>query len=340
MLDSPVTPSQDNVKPGLDQLKGFDASIQSWYADCRSKPSCPLNPDPKLRVQQARASLKATPIDVEIEGKKRRFELSDLDSALFEIQYGPFAYDPANEAIAALSGTDTARKTLAVSFLLNLADELDMKQDDGTYGNAQEANFVVVCADSAAPSTEAEVQTIINEIAGLDPIISDDAQDITADCQFLPTGGNKGAISRSSAADHVLITASRGDPATPYAWAQELADALGVNSYTTYDGPGHANLLDNSCLLDAAVGFFVSLHSAPAHCPKVPGTTSFGRFMATQFAKEDSDTDTVNDAYVNCLAPGLESLDQLALAAPVTDSMSSSIEDEITALVINCSSGR
>jgi hypothetical protein len=70
-----------------------------------------------------------------------------------------------------------------------------------------------------------------------------------------------------------------GDPATPYEWAQQMADALESGTLLTYEGDGHtAFFTGGECIQQAVVDYLVDL-TVPAEgtrCPAQDTTTAFG----------------------------------------------------------------
>jgi len=80
---------------------------------------------------------------------------------------------------------------------------------------------------------------------------------ICADWPYPPTG-KTGAITADGAAPIVVI-GTTNDPATPYAWAENLAGELSSGVLLTYDGEGHtAYGRSNECILDAVDTYLVT----------------------------------------------------------------------------------
>ena len=345
VLDSPVTPSSDASKIALDQLKGFDASIQAWFADCTAKPSCPLAPDPNTTVTSVRASLHTQPVDVSVSGKSRTLTRDMLDEAITGAQYQPAVFDAVNAAVAAMAGTDVQRKELGARMIVRLYDQFSLKRPDGTFGNAREVLQIVNCADLTASMTDAALQSLIDATKDLHPILVDSAYDSAPACKYLPTGGTKGVITSSSAAAKIMVTASTGDPATPYPWAKEFTEALGVTQLTTYDGPGHGNLLTDQCLSDAATEFLVNLTPGPESCAKNPKATSFAHYLAQQIARSASQANpnssiTLRNATLTCLETGIAQLDLLKVATVDEPDDDPQLYNQLVRLGARCASER
>jgi hypothetical protein len=56
-----------------------------------------------------------------------------------------------------------------------------------------------------------------------------------------------------------LVVGTTGDPATPYAWSERMADLLESGHLLTFVGEGHTGVGGKSaCIDDAAINFLVS----------------------------------------------------------------------------------
>jgi pimeloyl-ACP methyl ester carboxylesterase len=67
------------------------------------------------------------------------------------------------------------------------------------------------------------------------------------------------------------------DPATPYAWALDVARQIPQARLVTYDGWGHGVYRQSPCARQLIDNYLVSLRIPPrgAHCPAIaPGNTS------------------------------------------------------------------
>jgi hypothetical protein len=73
-------------------------------------------------------------------------------------------------------------------------------------------------------------------------------------------------ITAAGSAD-ILVVGTTNDPATPYVWAQALADELENGHLITYHGEGHtAYNKSNSCVDDAVDDYFIDV-TVPASDP-------------------------------------------------------------------------
>jgi hypothetical protein len=77
-----------------------------------------------------------------------------------------------------------------------------------------------------------------------------------AEWPFPPTRVREPIVAAGSA--DILVLGTTNDPATPYVWAQALADQLENGHLITYNGEGHtAYNKSNDCVNDAVDDFFI-----------------------------------------------------------------------------------
>jgi hypothetical protein len=66
----------------------------------------------------------------------------------------------------------------------------------------------------------------------------------------------------------IVVVGGKGDPATPYEWAQGLARELSSGRLLTYEGDGHTSYARGSACVDGAVDAYLVDLNVPS-----PGTT-------------------------------------------------------------------
>jgi hypothetical protein len=147
------------------------------------------------------------------------------------------------------------------SFPFTVADAYYDRSTDGTYANnSTEAFTVINCLDYPVDSN---VDTMRAEAAALDaaaPVFGHlMAWGGTACSNWpFPATGAPGPIVAAGSAD-ILVVGTTNDPATPYAWAQNVAAQLENGHLITYTGEGHtAYNKSNDCVLNAVDDYFIS----------------------------------------------------------------------------------
>ena len=75
---------------------------------------------------------------------------------------------------------------------------------------------------------------------------------VSCDYWPVPATGKPEKITAAGAAPIVVVGTTR-DPATPYEWAEQLADQLESGRLVTYDGDGHTAYMRSNDCIDKAV---------------------------------------------------------------------------------------
>lgn len=83
-------------------------------------------------------------------------------------------------------------------------------------------------------------------------------------CAYWPTPatGTPHPI-EAKGADPILVVGTTKDPATPYKWAQALADQLASGRLLTYDGDGHTAYGRGSECIDSAINAYLLKGTVP-----------------------------------------------------------------------------
>jgi pimeloyl-ACP methyl ester carboxylesterase len=260
VLDGALDPAASAVELDEVQAQGFEVALKSWIANCVTSSKCPLGTSAataEQRLDTWLATLRTAPV-AGSSGRTLTWSLAvqGIAAALYTIE----DWDGLTISIgAAMKGNPVG--------LLRLSDQIDGRQDDGSYDNLIESNMAINCVDRPR----------IGPIAAYAAAAAAGAKDGPTFGQFIGWGNvacadwpvapelAPGPISPAGSPPIMVIGTLR-DPATPYRWAQALAkEAKGP--LLTYDGDGHTAFLQSSCV-DAVVKTFVVSLKDPA-----PGTT-------------------------------------------------------------------
>ena len=243
VLDGSVTPSRSLIAQSAGQAKGISRALQSFADSCNAKPGCPIAPDAMSRVDAVAAKLAAEPLRVNTGAKTAKGGIETLDKDQFVTGLVTGLYDPTSfgamaEAIAALDGTDAAKAQLAGTFLLGLAGEQHSRRADGTYGNGYETQSVVNCLDASGPLEPGDLPKVRAQAGPIAPVLDTDPATDAPDCTSLATG-DRLTIGAVAAREHILVVGTKGDPATPIEWTDQMAAALGGVSVLRYESVIH-----------------------------------------------------------------------------------------------------
>ena len=152
-----------------------------------------------------------------------------------------------------------ARGTDAGDLLL-LADDYEGRDDDGRYGNGQDAFNAIRCVDSPTPRIRRSGRAWTSRSANAprswptesSPVRSRDL------CAFWPVPATSAPhVASPAPAGSVVVVSTTHDPATPYGAGVSLARQLRA-PLITYDATQHTAVFNgDSCLDDAVVRYFV-----------------------------------------------------------------------------------
>ncbi|MGI5285971.1 alpha/beta hydrolase [Nonomuraea polychroma] len=260
VLDSAFDPTGTFEERAVIQATGFDRAFEAFAKDCVAQ-SCELGADPaavERTVEQLLDTLKDKPLMVG--NRELTYGLAQL--AVITPLYAKATWPMLEQAVAAaIKGNGTA--------MLTLADSYTGRKADGTYTTAMTSLQAINCADSTERPTAAEAAQINERIEQIFPILATEAS--SGVCAHWPVPGDDAAkrIDATGSAPIVVI-GGKGDPATPYQWAETLTRQLKTGVLVTYEGEGHgAYLSGNGCVMKA-VDAYVLEGTVPAQnttCP-------------------------------------------------------------------------
>ena len=253
VLDGAVDPSLSAADLALGQAKGFEASLRAYVQNCQSsKLGCPLSGDVDSGVSQVREfleSTKAAPLPTSDDKRPLTYDLAvyGVLGSMYQTQLWPSLTLALSQAMGKVGSPDG-------SALLAIADAVSSRQSDGSYsGNGAEALMAVNCLDYPVQGDNSSWEEEAKAVNEASPTFGSQLLYPDAYCQGW---GHKSSRKRekitASGAAPILVVGTTGDPATPYAWSQALADQLESGRLLTWEGNGHtAYGRSNDCVKKA-----------------------------------------------------------------------------------------
>ena len=249
VLDAAMDPSVSGAMVGASQAVGFENAIRAYLEDCGDTGQCPFTgtvDDGMADLGALLASLDRSPLTG---SDGRRLGVDTMVTAIISSLYTP-AYWP--DLTAALVGVQQGDASGA----FELADMYNERVDGRYTSNLTEAFEAYNCMDFPAATDEeaAEAESLIDEQA---PTIAPfwTGTDLCEQWPYEPTGTRE-KITADGAAP-IVVVGTTGDPATPYEWAQSLADQLSSGTLVTYEGEGHGGYGSSDCVDEAVGAFFL-----------------------------------------------------------------------------------
>jgi pimeloyl-ACP methyl ester carboxylesterase len=262
VLDSPMAPVPDFEGFLQDQSASFEAELSRFFAWCAASTDdvCPFRTADGNAASVAAAfeALLAQADSAPVVADGVTLDRPTIDAAAVGEMYFPSNdWVPLGKQLAALGSGDGS---LLASVAVGVYDDGGDDNAFSGYQNIIAEDFAVPAAIATGSAYEAWVETQ----AAIAPHIGVQNANEQAFALGLPFTAGQPAIGATTAPP-LLVTATRNDPATPYANAQQLIAALANGSYLiTYEGDGHANGQFQDCLGDPTAAFLLDPTTPPA----------------------------------------------------------------------------
>jgi pimeloyl-ACP methyl ester carboxylesterase len=264
VLDGALNPSLNAQQLNAQQAGGFEVAFNAFAADCVKRPGCALG---NGTVQQADQkldaffkSLDANPLQT---GDPRNLDEALGMTGVISAMYDPAQWPDLRLALADAIGNGNGKGLLALS------DQYYERDPSGHYSNLMYANAAVNCLDLPPAATSPDqVRQQLPAYQKASPQFGASLAWGGLTCAYWPvkaTGAPHVVPARGAAP--ILVVGTTRDPATPYAWAQGLAQQLDSGTLLTFDGDGHTAYARNpggSACIDEAVNRYLLQGTVPA----------------------------------------------------------------------------
>ncbi len=254
VLDGALDPTLTNDELSIQQAEGFDGAMRAYIEYCLQTSGCPLNgsvDDGMQQIADLLARAEARPLDAG-NGHYTNGTMAfyGIILTMYDDQYWPLLTQALAEAIG--QGTGSQLYEYANFYLDRTAD--------GTYlSNSNLAFQAINCLDY--PSDDRDYQQMLafrDEIAQVAPTFADWFA-LGPGCETWPFQSTRTPHAVTApGAEPILVIGTTGDPATPYLWAEALADQLESGTLLTWEGEGHtAYGRSGSCISDKVEAYFL-----------------------------------------------------------------------------------
>jgi pimeloyl-ACP methyl ester carboxylesterase len=264
VLDGALDPRStwDQLLEG--QARGFDQAFGSFLAWCDShRSACDFRQAVTGDLGQAYDDLKAQVERSPLPGDGRRTvgpgEFSyGTGQALYSTSYWEFL------------GTALADAEKGDGNLLLQLSDIYLDRTDSGYANTIDANNAVNCIDKPWPKGTAPYQQLAEKTKAYAPRFGPNIAWSGATCAQWPIAatGRPHAVTGTGSPPIVVIGTTR-DPATPYIWAQGLADQLDNGVLLTHVGDGHTAYRASApaCIVNPVNTYLITGRApAPSRC--------------------------------------------------------------------------
>jgi pimeloyl-ACP methyl ester carboxylesterase len=258
VLDGAVNPGGSAFSMNVVQAQGFEIALRSFTADCVRRPGCPLGNGTVstgiARLDRLLDQAASRPLVSQVarQSANGAMLLSGVASALYNKAF--WVYLRAGLA-RAFAGNGTV--------LVELADALIERGRDGRYSNLTDANMAVNCVDRPWPRSLRTWRSAAAAAARAAPQFGAANMWGSLPCAYWPVRAAAPRSLRAAGAPPILVVGTTRDPATPFRWAQALAQDLASGVLLGWNGDGHTAYLMGSTCVDTAVDRYLISLAAP-----------------------------------------------------------------------------
>ena len=242
VLDGAIDPTVTTAEMVREQTIGFELALRAYITDCLERADCPFDGtvDDSMKVIGGLLdSVDETPL----RGSDGRF----LGSSTMLTAIITPLYSQANWGYLDLLFSSVSEGDPDIGLLL--ADTYYSREDGVYLDNSTEAFSAINCLDYPTSADPEAMRAEAAELAELAPTIGRFQGYGGVFCASWPYQGveTRTAVTGEGAAP-ILVVGTTGDPATPYRWAEALADQLESATLVTYQGEGHTAYGDSVCV--------------------------------------------------------------------------------------------
>ena len=231
-LDGAQDPSLSFTELIKGQARGFERALRNYVAWCQSGQSCPLSGDVDAGVQQiGDIFTSANQSPVPSSDPNRPVTGEDMKRIVGFILYFPeSSWSAVSEALGQVINQHDASAFRA------MADQIAAQPQVNTG-----ANIGINCLDYRVEGDMATWTAQSKELERIAPRFATVTEAGDLGCQaWGHTGTQPSKALHAKGAAPILVIGTTGDPATPYEWAEALADQLDSGQLLTWEGNGHA----------------------------------------------------------------------------------------------------
>ncbi len=247
VLDGVIDPALSLTQMVADQSNGFEAVLVSFFTWCADHAACPWRPagDPTGALLAQLASSANAPVPA---GGGRHAGAGELYDALLDGLYSPLDWSRLGSALAADAGGNGA---------LVLTMSGSYTADGST--NGSDAAEAIDCLDHPAPRKLSAYGTRANFMATSAPVFGPLLAWGEASCAVwpIPPTRTPGPVT-AAGSPPILVIGTTNDPATPYAWAVNVAHELRAGVLLTRNGQDHVAYFYSSCVRATVQAYLVT----------------------------------------------------------------------------------
>lgn len=260
VLDGAIDPSLTAEQENLTQAASFDKELHLFLDDCVKQTDCPFGTTDAnaayTKLKMWVDGLEANPIPGDATRKlDEAYALTGISVAMYDQGWWP---DLRIALASAFKGDG--------STLLRMADAYNDRENGHYVDNEVAANYAVNCVDHPDEATSAaQIESELPAFEKAAPFFGPMVDWSSLPCAYWkahPTDSPH--VITAAGAAPILVVGTTNDPATPYAWAQHLAQQLSGARLLTMNGAGHTAYRRGSTCIDSAVDAYFLTGALPS----------------------------------------------------------------------------
>ena len=248
VLDGAVDLSIPPRQLSLEQAEGFETALRAYVEDCfESTDTCFLGEDVEAgldRITEFIDDVDERPLPT---SGDRMLEVGNAFYGIVTPLYvSDYWYVLSAALQAGFDGDGTA--------LLELSDLYTSRGPDGYTDNSAEAIYAINCLDDPYSIPADEVPAAIPEFVAASPTFGEVFAWGLVGCSGLEVESSEEPLAvRGEGAAPIVVVGTTRDPATPYRWAEALAEQLESGVLLSRDGDGHTGYNSGNDCVDKAI---------------------------------------------------------------------------------------
>ena len=254
VLDGVMDPALDGDQISAGQAQGFENALGAFAQWCAKQKECAFSGGRSEMLSQLRAMLdgfEKTPLQTG--DPERPLTKALATSAVIMPMYADEMWPQLSSALIAAKKGDGKQ-------LLRLADLSNERDEHGHYsGNSTFSILAVNCLDHPVDQNIDHMKAEAKSLAAKYPTVGEDMAYGGVACKQWPAKPVRTpAPIHAKGAAPIMLIGTTGDPATPYAWAQNVRKAIPNSRLITFEGNGHtAYGRSGPCVADAVDRYLV-----------------------------------------------------------------------------------
>lgn len=251
VLDGAADPTADFTTSGLQQSAGFEGSLTKFLAACSDDVDCAFhsNGDAEGAFDALMIELDEQPVPSTV-GRPAVTRGVALTAAAYAM-YGDYLWPQLEQALADARDGDGAG-------LLAMYDAYYQRREDGTYDNSLEAFQTIVCMDEPERPTVEEEDAQAAEFNAVAPRFSPGTTG-SYFCTFYPPSVDPRIDVTGAGAGPILVMGTTGDPSTPLASTEKMAEVLEEGFLVVVEADQHTGYGVNQCSYDVIHDYLIDL---------------------------------------------------------------------------------